>query len=33
MHAPLLLESQKSVWLPDWEALNESGSTVVQLGI
>nr|AWV57022.1 NADH dehydrogenase subunit 6 [Pseudopediastrum integrum] len=33
MHTPFFIDTQKSVFLPDWNVLNTSMSSVVQLGI
>nr|AKJ85764.1 NADH dehydrogenase subunit 6 [Pediastrum duplex Group I]AWV57020.1 NADH dehydrogenase subunit 6 [Pediastrum duplex] len=33
MHTPFFMDTQKSVFLPDWNVLNTSMSSVVQLGI
>lgn len=33
MYTPLLMETQKSTFLPDWNLLNQSMSNVVQLGV
>jgi hypothetical protein len=33
MHTPFFMDAQKSVFLPDWNVLNTSMSSVVQLGI